>query len=80
MDYSDLEGLSYLILEMSAYIAYCFLIYINDSLQKCLCLSTVNQYFGFGLMNAEAMINRSLSWKTVPDQVVCKSSNMILNR
>ena len=42
--------------------------------------STVNQYFGFGLMNAVKMINRSLSWKTVPDQVVCRSSSMVLNR
>ena len=42
-------------------------------------LLAVNHFFGFGLMNAEAMINRSLSWKTVPDQVVCRSSNITVN-
>ena len=53
---------------------------------KMQCISTcnyvllaVNHFFGFGLMNAEAMINRSLSWKTVPDQVVCRSSNITVN-
>lgn len=34
---------------------------------------TVNDYFGFGLMNAEAMVNLALSWQPVSDQTVCRS-------
>ena len=39
----------------------------------------VNDWFGFGLMNAGAMVNRSLSWRTVPDQIVCRSNNITVN-
>ena len=40
---------------------------------------TVSDHFGFGLMNAELMVSRSLTWKNVPEQRVCKSENIRVN-
>jgi len=33
--------------------------------------NTVSQVLGFGLMNAEAMVNHALTWTTVPIQHNC---------
>ncbi|KAI8501658.1 Neuroendocrine convertase 1 [Branchiostoma belcheri] len=32
----------------------------------------VNSRFGFGLLNAEAMVDMALTWKTVPEKTICE--------
>ena len=46
---------------------------------SCSIYFTVSDHFGFGMMNAELMVSRSLTWKNVPEQRVCKSENIRVN-
>ena len=38
--------------------------------------SPVSRYHGFGLMNADAMITKALTWKTVPDLIRTRSGTI----
>ncbi|XP_053376827.1 proprotein convertase subtilisin/kexin type 6-like [Mercenaria mercenaria] len=40
----------------------------------------VSHGVGFGMMNAEAMLDAALNWRNVPAQVMCESEMVVVNR
>jgi len=42
-----------------------------------LSLISVSDYFGFGLMNAEQMVTRSLNWTLVATRLSCASGTIL---
>ena len=43
-------------------------------------LFLVSSYFGFGLMDAAALVNYSRSWRTVPKQIKCQITERNVHR
>ncbi|XP_060584050.1 proprotein convertase subtilisin/kexin type 6-like [Ruditapes philippinarum] len=41
---------------------------------------TVSHWFGFGLMDAEAMVDNAPSWKNVPSSTICSSTQIDVDR
>ena len=46
----------------------------------CDLFSLVNDYVGFGLMDASRMVDAALNWTTVPPKVNCTISGPLTNR
>ena len=38
----------------------------------CVCVLAVSHHFGFGLMDASAMVDLALNWTNVPQQHMCQ--------
>ena len=45
---------------------------VASSVCVCVCLVSVSHHFGFGMMDAAAMVEVAMNWTLVPDQHYCQ--------
>lgn len=53
-------------------------VYANITLKYC-CIAVASHKYGYGLMDATAMVELAEKWVTVPPQRVCHTDIVVLN-